>query len=151
MNEPFKYVPKRLKQQSQWVNWRYEARQGKKTKVPYNASNHQRCDVTNPANYTSFKVAVLQCTKHENYDGIGLCLTKESGIVGIDLDKAFHVNGKIKPWAQQVIGAFPPETYWEISPSGKGLRAFVRGKLNAKRRKKQLANGAIEVYDKSVS
>lgn len=68
-------------------------------------------------------------------------MAKDDGITGVDLDHCIDEEGKLLPWAQEIVDHL--DSYTEITPSGKGLRIFVEGKLPGTRHKK----GKIEVYD----
>ena len=64
------------------------------------------------------------------------------GVDGFDLDDCRNVGTKmIDRWALEIVKRF--NSYTELSPSGTGLRIFLRGKLPAAGRHK----GGIEVYD----
>src|SRR5262249_39547120 len=57
------------------------------------------------------------------------------GLVALDLDKCRDPEtGEIEEWARNIIEAL--NTYTELSPSGRGIRLFVRGKLPPQGRKK---------------
>lgn len=56
--------------------WRYEERDGKRTKVPYNPRTGGRAQSTNPATFVPLTVA-LEAAKQGWYDGVGV------GIFGI--------------------------------------------------------------------
>ena len=79
--------------------------------------------------------------------GIGFVLTGD-GIVGIDLDDCRDPsNGAIKNWAKEVIDYLP--TYSEVSPSGTGVKLFVRGVLPEKFNKRYVrpdGDGEVEIY-----
>ena len=132
-------IPKELKASPRWVCWRHEVRDGKPTKVPYCASLvEKRAAVDNPATWSSFAKAL----KHsDEFDGIGYVLALDSGMVGIDLDKCIGADGVIEPWAMEIAERM--QTYTEISPSGKGLRLWLRGVLPAGGRRK----GCFEIYN----
>ena len=66
-----------------------------------------------------------------HYNGIGLAMMPEAGLIGIDLDACIDDNGGYTPLAQEIIAACP--TYCERSPSGKGLRLFYFGALSNKK------------------
>ena len=58
--------------------------------------------------------------------GIGFVLTKQTGIVGIDLDHCVE-NGVVNTWAAGIIesvGGFA-----ELSPSGTGVHIYIKGSL----------------------
>lgn len=131
-------LPEALTAIAQWVCWRYEERDGKQTKVPYSLSG-SRAAVDNPENWASF----AQCRRAaitQKWAGIGLVLTEETGLVGIDLDKCVE-NGTLSEWAQSIVCRF--DTYAEISPSGTGIRLWLRGKIPGKRRRA----GQFEIYE----
>lgn len=64
--------------------------------------------------------------KRFNRDGVAFGLTKETGIVCIDLDKSIDENGKLSEAAQAFVKA-ANGTYIERSTSGRGLHIFCRG------------------------
>jgi putative DNA primase/helicase len=131
-------IPDALKQEPRWVGWRYGQPRGdgKRPKQPLNAKSGKLCNVTDPANWSTFIEAEIRTIIDS--DGIGIVLDG-TGLIGIDLDKCVQ-DGNIEPWAQEIIDSIP--SYWEFSPSGKGLRCFARGSLPEDGKRK----GPIEVY-----
>ena len=83
--------------------------------------------------------------------GVGFVLTDvnvehpELRLVGIDLDSAFDELDELKPWAQRIVDAAGP-CYWERSPSGRGLRGFMRGTIPSELTQR-FAGGGVELYD----
>ena len=74
-------------------------------------------------------------------DGIGVALTLDLGIVGVDLDHCYNSQTKsFEPWATAIMDHF--NSYAEASPSGTGVRMFLKGKLPAGGHKK----GNVEIY-----
>ena len=71
--------------------------------------------------------------------GIGLALTKQTGIVGIDLDHCVE-NGIVNPWAAEIIEAVGG--FAELSPSGSGVHIYIKGRLPFDGRR----SGGIEIY-----
>lgn len=65
----------------------------------------------------------------ERYDlaGVGLVLTGDGDITGIDLDHCISDSGSLSNLAAESISY--AETYAEISPSGEGIRIFALGKV----------------------
>jgi primase-polymerase (primpol)-like protein len=53
----YEHVPVELRELPQWVVWRREERDGKATKVPYDAKTGQRASSTDPATWTTFDQA----------------------------------------------------------------------------------------------
>lgn len=138
----FDVIPQELRDCKQWVCWGYEQRgTGKPTKVPltaggYNASTTKEYDWSPFDEILEYQV---------DYEGIGFVFTKDDPYVGIDLDDCF-VDGEIQKWAQPIIDLLSG-TYSEISPSGNGLKFFLRGSIPFDKGKKiQIEDGAIEIY-----
>ena len=134
-------IPQALKDLPQWVAWQREERNGKLTKVPYNAVTKKRASITNPADWATFDQAIAVFNEG-GLDGVGLVLTADDPFAGIDLDHCLDPStGVIEPWALSIIDQL--HSYTERSPSGTGIRIFVFGKLPPGRRRK----GPIEFYD----
>jgi hypothetical protein len=121
------------------------------SKVPYNPRNlKQHASTTDLSTWASFAKAVAVAgAGQESYPGIGFNLTGIK-LVGIDLDGCRDPKtGKIAKWAWRIIRAL--NSYWEVSPSGTGVRIIVRGVLPPGRRRKNLPGDhcGIEMYDKN--
>lgn len=134
-------IPAELRNLPQWLAWREELRQdGTKTKPPKNPHTGLPASPTNPNDWGTFEEAVAAVERHR-LDGIGFALTSENGIVGIDLDKCRNPEtGELTRMAEQIVGLCA--SYTEISPSGCGLRIFVRGELPEDGRRQ----GGFEIY-----
>lgn len=120
-------IPSELRNRDQWVVWRYQTRDGKPTKVPYQSSsiwNEAKAD--DPSTWGSYADAV-QAHKDAKGDlaGIGFEFSDQDPFVGIDLDDSLDEHGKPLPWAQDILNRIV--TYTEVSPSGKGLKLFLKG------------------------
>ncbi len=122
-------LPGELTRLNQWVVWNFEPDpNGKKPrKVPYYVSSGRRRNGTqgepeDRAQLSLFSDAI-QALERGGYDGIGIAMMPEAGLVGIDLDNCFDSTGKIKPNLEPLIR----DTYAEKSPSGNGIRAFYLG------------------------
>jgi len=134
-------IPKNLTRRPHWVCWRSEDREGKATKVPYDALHDRRAKSNDYKTWCDFDKA-YEAYENMGFEGIGFVLTKNDPFVGIDLDHCHDPRtAEIKPWAQEIIDLL--DSYTEISPSGTGIRIFVRGELPEGGRKKQ----NIELYD----
>src|SRR5262245_20712451 len=132
-------IPTELKQIPQWVVWQYEFRDEKWTKPPYQ-TNGNSAKTNDSSTWTSFRAALDRYGKGD-VDGIGIALSLDMGIVGVDLDHCYDPQEKkFKPWATKIIEQF--NSYTELSPSGMGVRIFVKGKLPAGGRKAD----NIEIY-----
>jgi primase-polymerase (primpol)-like protein len=140
-------IPDELKKLEQFACWRYEPDKkdlSKLKKVPYNPGTGRKASHSNPRTWRPFEDAVrAYLAEPSYYNGVSFAVTKAGRIVGGDLDHSIDpVTGEIAEWALKIIARFK-NTYWEISPSGEGLRFFLKGALPAHGRKK----GNIELYD----
>lgn len=95
-------IPVQLKALPQWVNWRYETRDDKPTKVPY-MPNGRRADVTNPKTWSLFTNCVEALSR---FDSIGIVCA--SGLAGIDLDHCIDDAGHLSDFAQRVVNVMQP-------------------------------------------
>jgi putative DNA primase/helicase len=131
-------IPNELKTRPQWVGWRYEARDGKPTKVPYDARTGRRADTTDLLTWCPFEEA-LDALEHGRFDGIGFVLSSGDSYTGVDLDECREPEtGEIAEWAVEIIERL--DGYTEVSPSGTGVHVIVQGKApNSKR-------GRVEAY-----
>jgi primase-polymerase (primpol)-like protein len=166
-------VPEELRERPQWVCWRYEERDSKPTKVPYQP-NGKRASVTDlmtwsafyecygridgltktPANLGRFEaVTHFEAVGAPIFDGIGFVFSSADPFVGIDLDDCRDPEtGEIASWAQKMI-ARVQEGYVEVSPSGWGVHIIVEGTVrDGGMRKKVLRQGdlvgEIEMYSR---
>ena len=73
-------IPQYLKEYGLFCNWKYELRNGKKTKVPYTPGTTRKASVSDPAAFTAFETASYAT----GYDGIGVRVCDR--LVGIDID-----------------------------------------------------------------
>lgn len=134
-------IPSELKQIPQWVLWRLEInKDGKPTKVPYQP-NGVHAKANDQSTWTDFETA-LTTYQRGGWSGIGIVLTANDKIIGVDLDKCLNPEtGELDPNAARNVNDLP--TYCEISPSGRGLRLFGFGTLPTGGRKK----GSVEMYE----
>src|SRR5947209_18741785 len=89
-------APDDLTERDQWVLWRYEARNGKPTKVPYQV-NARKASSTDPSTWTTFEAALDSLRQvADQFDGIGFVFTPEDPYCGIDLDDCIDDGGNIK-------------------------------------------------------
>jgi putative DNA primase/helicase len=144
-------IPHDLRKLERWVVWRYVEEIDPETgevdwdKPPMNARGGAGSS-TNPHTWSAFPVA-LAAYQRGKWDGIGIVLPgakkTEEGVVliGVDLDHCRDAaTGAVEPWAQEIVATL--NTYTEVSPSGAGLRLFLRGRLPPEGRKR----GNFECY-----
>ena len=115
-------VPHELTSLPNWVIWRHEERNGELTKVPYDPKNGRSAKVNDASTWSTFECA----SSFETKDGIGFML-KGSEYVGLDFDGVIH-EGVVDPYVCKILQQLG-NPYAEVTPSGKGIRAFVRGAL----------------------
>lgn len=122
----FESVPKQLAEKPQWVTWKIEIRNGKKTKVPYNPNYPgMKAEADDPNTWATLSKAIEE-SRRNGFQGIGFEFSKDDQIVGIDLDQAVNPeNGELDQWAQKIVDSF--NSYTEVSPSGTGVHIFCRG------------------------
>ena len=132
-----------------WLCWRSEPhpKGGKPLKVPYYASGQKRHGVQGTAqdkeHLTSFTRAREAALKR-GFDGIGFATLKEFGVAALDFDYCIGDDGNVPKEVLEIVSA----TYTEVSPSGKGLRAFIRGNVGDRKSKTVTENGVygFEVF-----
>lgn len=109
-------LPETLKQRGLFCLWKYEERDGRQTKMPYNPNSPQdRAKSNDRSTFAPMATAQARAT---GFDGIGIGIFDD--IAGIDIDHCIDDAGKLSPMAQDIVQTM--DAYTEISPSGKGLR-----------------------------
>ncbi|MDN6182422.1 MAG: phage/plasmid primase, P4 family, partial [Staphylococcus equorum] len=130
-----------LKQLKNWCVWKFQERNGKKTKIPFNAETGEFAKSNDKSTWSNYETAV----NAEGVDGIGFFF--EPPYLGIyidDIDDDLHRyqhGDKLDNIVNEFNEAF--KSYTEVSPSGNGLHIIVKGKIPGSRRRK----GNIEMYD----
>lgn len=133
-------VPDALRNLQGWLIWRYEhvPNTPKLRKVPYYTGGGRRHGVQGRPEdrnqLTTFDAAKAAAARR-GFDGVGLALMPEWGIVAGDFDDCVG-DGGVHPDVERVITG----TYAEYSPSGKGVRAFWLGDLG---NNKSVGDGAF--------
>lgn len=122
----------------QWFVWelRWDASAGKFSKAPW--CNGRKVDASLPANWMSYAdaVATLRTLPQalELRYALGFWLTAHSGYFLLDLDHALGVDGQWRPFAQQMVAAYPG-AMCEVSSSSIGLHVIGRTSAPAHRNK----------------
>jgi primase-polymerase (primpol)-like protein len=111
----------------QWVAWKLEERNGKMTKPPVAPRSGFGASHSDPKTWGSYQEAA-QMAARRKLAGVGFVLSPQDEYTGIDLDKCITEEGKLEPWAAEIVSL--AETYCEVSPSGRGLRLIARGKVD---------------------
>ena len=139
-------VPDDLTERDQWVCWAYVERNGKPTKMPFQA-NGKAADTTNPVTWDTFEAVRKALNKApRRYAGLGYVFSPDDPFSGIDLDDSLDAEGNLKPWARGVVERFS-DTFMEVSPSGRGLKIWAQGSLPENLPGVKVGDGQIEMYD----
>lgn len=146
----YENIPDDLKQYPQWVCWKSLPRKegGKPTKPPFMPSG-KLARTDDPSSWSHFLTVKAAANQ---FDGIGFVLTQADPMVAFDFDNCrCPAFDGVTPWANTLDTVLPEvadliknlnPSYVEVSPSGKGIRAFAKGKLPVDGKRK----GTIEVY-----
>ncbi len=94
----------------------------------------------------TFDQAMSLCRERQ-LAGVGFVMSKDDDLVGVDLDNAITEDGMVKQWAWDIVRELG--SYCELSPSGRGLHVWVRGKLPAGGSRIKVEDGLLEVYDQA--
>jgi putative DNA primase/helicase len=113
-------IPEELKAEKAWVLWRREYRDGKPTKVLYQA-NHRRADSTAPSTWTTFEDAVEAFEHDDFFDGVGFVFHPDNPYCGADIDDV--TEDEARHWIEQF------DSYTELSPSGNGFHIICKAKV----------------------
>ena len=153
LEKKYAKIPLEIKQTRRWIGYKIENRDGKDTKVPYNAISGDKARSNDSSTWTNFKVALLGYIKYK-FDGIGFMLGEDKNTgtkyFGVDLDNhESSVTGN-KPMTDKEFEDFINKivntlnSYAEYSHSGEGVHIICKGSLPDGRRK----STHIEMYDK---
>jgi|GEM_PF-825394 len=148
-------IPVELKQLKQWVVWetrKPDTKGGKEKKVPFsehynkdtNVLVYAEASISDPETWMTFEDALTCLKKHKSAKGLNFALTEESGIVGVDIDQAIDAEDNRDENKFNEIKNL--KTYAELSPSGKGLRAFCFGTFPDG---EEIHKGDFETYKKN--
>lgn len=143
-------IPLELRRVPQWVCWKLDRRNGDKpTKIPVNPRNMKLAKSDERATWGTYRDAYHAAIRAGM--GIGFVFSPADTFCGIDLDGCIQ-GGVIHPAADALVEAF--STYTEVSPSGTGLKMFLRGKKPNKEgcslagtKAAEFGCTRIEVYD----
>ncbi|MBL9150070.1 MAG: hypothetical protein JNM94_15390 [Phycisphaerae bacterium] len=137
-------VPAALTSLDRWVCWRLEPASepgGTPRKVPIDARTGRRASTTDPKTWAAFEDATGRCGSDRTLSGVGFVFADEDGLVGVDIDGCV-IDGAVAPGAQAIIDALA--SYAETSPSGTGVKVFLRASKGAIRNCKSRAVAGVE-------
>lgn len=139
-------VPACLLERSQCVCWKYVEREGRKTKVPINPRTGDLAKSTDRSTWSSFEDAVAAARRFAAVEGVGFVFDEADPFCGVDLDDCRDPRtGELKPWGLRLVRTL--NSYSEVSPSGCGIKVFVRARKPGTACKRPFEDGAVEMYD----
>ena len=139
-------LPDSIIQNGLFCCWKYEERNGRKTKVPYQPETGLGAKSNDPSSFVPYKTAV----QASGYDGIGIGIF--NGICAIDLDNCLSDSGYYTQTAAEIVALM--HSYTEYSPSGNGLYILFSAKgfqYDTKRFYIMNHQAGIEVYVAGVT
>lgn len=122
------YVPKSLKSRALWVLWRMQKKDGRETKVPYSAITGRGASSTDPKTWTTYDEALQKLEASNAYNGLGLMIPEDSGLVFIDIDHCIDEQGALNEQAEFILSALPDQ-FTELSQSGTGIHIIAQGSI----------------------
>jgi primase-polymerase (primpol)-like protein len=148
-----KGIPLALREREQWVCWAYQWRAdrkggGKWTKPPLDARSGRPAKSTDPSTWCTFREALAYHRSHQETAGVGYVFAADDPFCGVDLDDSLDTaTGQVLAWARPLVLVL--NSYTEISPSGTGLKIWVRAGLPAdSKHKRAYEGGEVELYDR---
>ena len=140
-------VPPCLCDSRQWVAWKYIERDGKPTKTPINPHTGGFAKSTDASTWGSFDDALEACSHDNSLSGVGFVFTADDPYCGVDLDDCRDPDsGQLKDWAREIVEQLA--SYSEVSPSGTGVKVFVKATKPGPRCRKTYHDGEVEIYDR---
>src|ERR1035437_1591480 len=131
-------IPPGLQAKRIWLPFKTSPRpSGGLNKIPQNRQGRS-AKYTDPATWMSYEEAVRQ-SQRPGYEGVGIVLHKEPGLMGIDFDHCI-VDGVLDPEVEGWVAKL--NTYTELSFSGEGLHSLAYAKLPWKANR----SGKVEMY-----
>jgi len=132
-------IPPELRNLRQWVGWEY----AKGKKRPLDPATGEGASTKDPETWGTFSAADAL------FERVGFVFNEDDPYCGIDLDHCLDPRtGEVSPAAWEVVRVL--NSYTEVSPSGKGLKVWVRATKPGTRCSTRDTpwGGKIEVYDR---
>jgi len=121
---PLENIPAELKERNQWIPWKSIEKGGRDAKVPFQPDGTP-AKTDDPSTWSSFDKCVSVASR---FNGLGYVFSADDPYTGIDLDSCFDPEtGEISDWAKRWITKL--NSYSEISPSGCGVKVWVKAKF----------------------
>lgn len=99
---------------------------------------------TSPASWSSLPEVLAT----DVGDGFGFMLGHGSGVGCHDLDNALDADGRLVPWAEEVLAGIESPVFVEVSQSSRGLHVFVEAAPVPGSKKVMPNGGRHEFYSK---
>lgn len=134
-------IPSELTASARWILWqaRPKPNSEKLDKVPIDPRTGHKANAHDKSIWLTFDQVRLYFEQTTKADGIGFVLG--DGFCGVDIDDCIDDDGRIDDHSRNAINRLG--SYTEISPSGRGVKIFLKGKKKGKR----CQVGNIEIYD----
>jgi DNA-binding MarR family transcriptional regulator len=152
--DPAATIPEALRALDQWVCWKSvpdRAHPEKKPKkLPIDAATGKAGSSIDPATWGSYAECV-DVAGRRRLSGVGFVFSPDDPFVGIDLDGCLDPEtGELQVWAARWVAWLLTVGYCEVSPSGTGIKAIVRGAIPKALSKKDAfgPHEGIEIYDR---
>lgn len=164
----FDRIPCSMREWDHWVYWRYELTlRNEKPKwdkvlksrppvvegLPGQRRPLGYASSTDPSTWTDFNdvmadiILLEEAAKAPGRVGVGYVIDDRDPFTVIDLDDCRDPDtGDITPAASAIISRF--DSYAEVSPSGKGVKIFIRGKTADGSRTRTSRHPGIEIYSR---
>lgn len=143
-------VPAELRLIPGWLIWRFEQHRDeiKPRKVPYWTNGTirygQQGSPIDRERLTTF-AAARDAAARMDYEGVGFAPLADFGYTFLDFDNCVGAGGEIPTEIERIIA----RTYAEYSPSGKGIRAALKGNLGNHKSKSAPNHYGFETFSSS--
>jgi hypothetical protein len=140
-------VPAEMLTLHNWIVWKYVGAAQRKLLFQFDGTC---ADSTDPATWGRFDDAT-EAFSGGSYVGIGFVFDG-THFTGVDLDHCFNSGMRLKQWAKPIVSALQNAgAYMEISPSGDGLKIWVRDLCSRRPTRNKISvdgdsASAIEIY-----
>ena len=141
-------IPKELKENCLWCGWKYEIKDGRNTKIPYNPQTLQRARSDDPSTFKTYACAE-DAFVGGYVDGLGIRIC--NGYSAIDIDHCV-TDGFLSDAALDICTSM--KSYSEKSPSGEGIRVIFKSSDFVFDKEKYYIknpNNGIEIYMDGVT
>ena len=121
MSVKLQNAPENLQKFGLFCLWKYEERNGRRTKVPYNPRTLARGDSTDKSTFVTFpEIAAIWQRVNDQFDGVGVGVFDQ--LAAVDIDHCIDSESGLSELARNITARL--NSYTEISPSGEGIRIF---------------------------